>query len=205
MSRFWKTASAVPRYQSVRDLLLRRQQLDELAEPAVEETPAALDVTDQGVRLVLREDPIRRMPELTQLDSAKSMMRNLPPNGTAGFARQSVRPEPRAAAAGEDHRDRALGKLGDAAAGLFRRDQHPARASNCPCASMGNVDSIAGVDPMNRPCPQPHEGDRAMRPVAPDPGSRSLAGAPHDPFAVLGCHRGADGWTSARAPAVATV
>ena len=34
--------------------------------------------------------PIRRTPEFTQFESAKSMMRNLPPNGTAGFARQSV-------------------------------------------------------------------------------------------------------------------
>ena len=34
--------------------------------------------------------PMRRMPEFTQLDSGKSMMRNLPPNGTAGLARQSV-------------------------------------------------------------------------------------------------------------------
>ena len=34
--------------------------------------------------------PMRRMPELTQFDSVKSMMRNLPPNGTAGLARQSV-------------------------------------------------------------------------------------------------------------------
>lgn len=33
---------------------------------------------------------IRRMPELTQFESGKSMMRNLPPNGTAGFARQAV-------------------------------------------------------------------------------------------------------------------
>ena len=41
---------------------------------------------------------MRRTPELTQFESAKSMMRNLPPNGTAGFARQSVsgpRREPR--------------------------------------------------------------------------------------------------------------
>ena len=34
--------------------------------------------------------PMRRMPELTQLESVKSMMRNLPPKGTAGFARHSV-------------------------------------------------------------------------------------------------------------------
>ena len=34
--------------------------------------------------------PIRRMPELTQLERGKSIMRNLPPKGTAGLARQSV-------------------------------------------------------------------------------------------------------------------
>src|SRR5690606_8748210 len=34
---------------------------------------------------------IWRMPELTQLDSGKSMIRNLPPKGAAGFARLAVR------------------------------------------------------------------------------------------------------------------
>src|SRR5438309_240255 len=34
--------------------------------------------------------PMRRMPEFRQLDSAKSMMRNLPPKYTAGLARRSV-------------------------------------------------------------------------------------------------------------------
>ncbi|CDQ08821.1 conserved protein of unknown function [Acidithiobacillus ferrivorans] len=34
--------------------------------------------------------PMRRMPELRQLERQKSMMRNLPPKGTAGLARQSV-------------------------------------------------------------------------------------------------------------------
>ena len=34
--------------------------------------------------------PMRRMPEFTQFESVKSMMRNLPPNGTAGLQRQSV-------------------------------------------------------------------------------------------------------------------
>ncbi|MNT16422.1 hypothetical protein D3C72_1515240 [compost metagenome] len=41
---------------------------------------------------------MRRMPEFRQLDSAKSMMRNLPPKYTAGLARRSVsclRREPR--------------------------------------------------------------------------------------------------------------
>ena len=36
------------------DALLRRQQFDELFEAAVEETPAALQVPDQALRLVLR-------------------------------------------------------------------------------------------------------------------------------------------------------
>ena len=34
---------------------------------------------------------MRRMPELMQLDSGKSTMRNLPPKGTAGLERQAVR------------------------------------------------------------------------------------------------------------------
>ena len=34
--------------------------------------------------------PMRLKPELRQFDRAKSMMRNFPPNGTAGFARHSV-------------------------------------------------------------------------------------------------------------------
>jgi hypothetical protein len=38
------------------DLLLRRQELDELVEAPVEEAPAALDVADQAVRLVLGGD-----------------------------------------------------------------------------------------------------------------------------------------------------
>ena len=49
------------------------------------------------------------MPELTQFDSAKSMMRNLPPKNTAGLARRSVSClQPAAAASGEDERERLL-------------------------------------------------------------------------------------------------
>ena len=48
---------------------------------------------------------MRRMPELMQLDSGKSMIRNLPPKGTAGLARQSVRrAQPRSPAAGQYQR-----------------------------------------------------------------------------------------------------
>ena len=34
--------------------------------------------------------PMRRMPEFSALDKAKSMIRDLQPKGTAGFARLSV-------------------------------------------------------------------------------------------------------------------
>ena len=45
------------------------------------------DVLVEQQRLVLTVS----MPELTQLESGKSMMRYLPPNGTAGFASFLVR------------------------------------------------------------------------------------------------------------------
>ena len=55
---------------------------------------------------------MRRMPEFRQLDSAKSMMRNLPPKYTAGLARRSVRClQARAAPAGEHQADGALGQV----------------------------------------------------------------------------------------------
>ena len=73
------------------DLLLRRHHLDELAELAAQIAPAALHVLDQRLRLVLRQDEIWRMPEFTQFDSTKSMMRNLPPKGVAGLQRCTVR------------------------------------------------------------------------------------------------------------------
>ncbi len=54
------------------------------------------------------------MPELTQLDNAKSMIRNFPPKGTAGLARHSVNIlEAGAATAGEDKRYRVAGEPAD--------------------------------------------------------------------------------------------
>ena len=46
----------MPWYQCSSHPLLRRHQVDELLHAAVEEAPAALDVADQAVRLVLRGD-----------------------------------------------------------------------------------------------------------------------------------------------------
>jgi hypothetical protein len=71
----------VPLYQSRCGALLRRQQLDELVEAPVEERPAALQVVDEAMRLVLRRDADAADAELRQFESEKSMMRNLPPKG----------------------------------------------------------------------------------------------------------------------------
>ena len=51
-------------------------------------------------------DSERRMPEFKQLESAKSMMRNLPREGHAGLAAGRERAQARAAATGEQHGER---------------------------------------------------------------------------------------------------
>ena len=81
------------------DALLRRQQIDRSrsARRAGSSSRAAGGAAASAI-LYCVTTPMRRMPELTQLDSAKSMMRNLPPKYTAGLARLSVscfRREPR--------------------------------------------------------------------------------------------------------------
>jgi len=55
--------------------LLRRQQLDEFVEPAVEKTPGRCRWPIRLCALYCVHTPTRRRPELTQFDSAKSMMR----------------------------------------------------------------------------------------------------------------------------------
>ena len=55
MSMFWYTASAVPRYQRVlRHALARRQDVEAFVALGAKEIPAALQMADQAVRLVLR-------------------------------------------------------------------------------------------------------------------------------------------------------
>jgi hypothetical protein len=75
----------------LRPLLLRRHHVDELAELAAQVAPAALHVLDQRLAPCTASAPqICRMPEFTQFDSTKSMMRNLPPKGVAGLQRCAV-------------------------------------------------------------------------------------------------------------------
>jgi len=83
----WNTASGSAFVPGVCDPLLGQQQLDELVEAAIEERPAALHVPDEALRLVLGSNADAPYSEFTQLDSVKSMMRNLPPKGTEGLAR----------------------------------------------------------------------------------------------------------------------
>ena len=61
------------------DALLRGQEIDELVDLAAQEAPAALKMAGRLWDLYCVMTLMRRSPELMQLDSAKSMMRNLPP------------------------------------------------------------------------------------------------------------------------------
>ncbi len=90
MSRFWKTASAVPLYQSaVTRCCAGSSSMNSLNRPSRNDHPRCT----WRIRLCALycvAMPMRRMPELRQFESVKSMIRNFPPNGTEGLARQSV-------------------------------------------------------------------------------------------------------------------
>ncbi len=67
------------------------QNVETLVALGAKKTPAALQMADQAMGLVRVATAMRRMPEFSAFDSAKSMMRDLPPKYTAGFARRSYR------------------------------------------------------------------------------------------------------------------
>ena len=105
--------AAVPRFGN---LLLRRQQFDELLEAAVEETPAALDVANQAVRLVLRGHPdaanagIHAVGEREIDDAELAAERHRRLAAPVGELFQ-----PGAAPTGEHQRDRGVRELADEA------------------------------------------------------------------------------------------
>ena len=119
---FWYTASAVPRYQCGPDLLLRRNHLDELAELAAQVAPAALDVLDQRLRLVLRQDRdladarvhAVRQHEIDDAELAAERRR-----GLAAMRGEVL--ETLAASAGHDDRQRAARQAADVASGRSSR------------------------------------------------------------------------------------
>ena len=102
------------------DLLLRRDQLDELAEFAAQIAPAALDVLDQRLGLVLRQyrdltdagiDAIRQ-DEIDDAELAAEWGRRF-----AAMLRQRL--EPLAASSRHDHRQSAARQSADIASGVI--------------------------------------------------------------------------------------
>src|ERR1017187_5971211 len=114
MSMFWYTASAVPRYQfAVMRCCAGSNSTNSPKRPSRKLQPRCT-CRIRLCALYCVQMPMRRMPELTQLDRAKSIMRNLPPKGSAGWARHlGELGQPRAAAAGENDGERVLGKVPD--------------------------------------------------------------------------------------------
>ena len=96
-SRLAATASAVPRYHSrgrPRATNGCRMRMPPTLRSRSQGRPAPMwSFSERGAYCVRTTTLV--MPELTQLQSVKSMMRYLPPNGTAGLARTPDRSERR--------------------------------------------------------------------------------------------------------------
>src|SRR6516165_5826834 len=91
ISKFWYTASAVPRYQvaSSSRCWAGNRSRNSFISGRRKDQPICR-WRNRLCALYWVRTQIRRTPELRQFDSAKSMMRNLPPKNTAGLARRSV-------------------------------------------------------------------------------------------------------------------
>src|SRR3954453_11938062 len=91
--KFWSTASAVPRYHSAtrpRAMYGWRSLTPPLLRSRSQGRPSPMwSLSDRGLYWV--STTTLSIPELTQFDSVKSMIRYLPPNGTAGLARTDDR------------------------------------------------------------------------------------------------------------------
>ncbi len=90
MSRFWNTASAVPRYQlSSMRCCAGQRSMNSLISPRRKPQPRCR-CRNSECALYCVTTAMRRMPEFRQFDSAKSMIRYLPPKWTAGLTRLLV-------------------------------------------------------------------------------------------------------------------
>src|SRR3990172_1270998 len=91
--RFRRTASAVPRYHSAtrpRAMYRGRSLTPPLVRSRSHGRPRPMwSLSERGLYCVRTTTSL--ISELTQLDSVKSMIRYLPPNGTAGLARTDER------------------------------------------------------------------------------------------------------------------
>ena len=96
-SRFVATASAVPRYHSrerPRATYGCRMRMPPMLRSRSQGRPAPMwSFSESGAYCVRTMTFV--MPELTQFESVKSMMRYLPPKGTAGLARTPERSDRR--------------------------------------------------------------------------------------------------------------
>src|SRR4051794_16964 len=91
MSMFWYTASAVPRYQLCSETRWLAGSMSKLSfRSGRRKFQPRCRWRIRLCALYWVATATRRMPELMALDSAKSMMRDLPPKKTAGLARRSV-------------------------------------------------------------------------------------------------------------------
>ncbi len=80
MSRFWYTASAVPRYHWVSDTRWLAGRMSKLSlRSGRKKFQPRCRWRIRLCALYWVATPMRRMPEFSAFDSAKSMMRDLPP------------------------------------------------------------------------------------------------------------------------------
>ena len=80
MSMFWKTASAVPAYQALSETRWLAGRMSKLSlRSGRKKFQPRCRWRIRLCALYWVATPMRRMPELSALDSAKSMMRDLPP------------------------------------------------------------------------------------------------------------------------------
>ena len=91
MSMFWYTASAVPAYHWSSDTRWLAGRMSKLSlRPGRRKFQPFCRCRIRLWALYWVATPMRRIPELMALESAKSMIRVLPPKKTAGLARLSV-------------------------------------------------------------------------------------------------------------------
>ena len=91
MSMFWNTASAVPMYHWFSATRCDAGRMSKLSlRIGCRKFQPRCRWRIRLCALYCVATAMRRMPELSAFDSAKSMMRVLPPKYTAGFARFSV-------------------------------------------------------------------------------------------------------------------
>ena len=131
MSRFWYTASAVPWYHCSCTRCCAGMQVDEFLHAAVEEAPAALDMADQAVRLVLRGDADAADAGIDAVGQRKIDDAELAAerHGRLGAPVGEIL-QPAAAAAGENQRIRVLGDDADEAdIGVVRRRARSRRSA----------------------------------------------------------------------------